>query len=47
MMAEHLDGETGRVSFPDSLFSRARAALASRPQIPDWFLQRHYSDGSA
>lgn len=47
MMVEHLDAETGRVSFPDALFSRARAALPSGPQIPDWFLQRHYPDGSA
>jgi putative glycosyltransferase (TIGR04372 family) len=47
MMVEHLDAGTGRVSFPDALFSRARAALPSGPQIPDWFLQRHYPEGSA
>lgn len=46
MMVAHFDRRTGRVAFPDTLFSRARAALATRPQIPDWFLDRHYPDGS-
>jgi len=46
MMVEHIDPETGRAAFPEQLFSRARSTLATRPQIPDWFLDRHYPVGS-
>lgn len=46
MMVAHLDGETGRVAFPEALFSRGRSSLPTRPQIPDWFLDRHYPTGS-
>ncbi|MDF1792181.1 MAG: TIGR04372 family glycosyltransferase [Thalassobaculaceae bacterium] len=46
MMVEHLDRDTGRMVLPDALFSRARSALPTHPQIPNWFLERHYSAGS-
>lgn len=46
MMVEHLDLATGKIVFPDGLFTRARSLLPNQPQIPDWFLERHYSDGS-
>lgn len=46
MMVEHLDLATGKIGFPEGNFSRAHSLLPNRPQIPDWFLDRRYSDGS-
>lgn len=52
MMASHLDPVTGKVTFPAGLFDRAAAVAASSrpgvsPQIPNWFLDRHYGAGSS
>lgn len=52
MMVEHLDRATGRVVFPPGLFDRAAAItaaspLGTAPQIPDWFLGRHYGPGGS
>lgn len=51
MMVKHLEQETGRMIFPQGLFDRAAAIAAgspigNAPQIPDWFLDRHYGAGT-
>jgi putative glycosyltransferase (TIGR04372 family) len=45
-MIEHLDADSRQVVFPEALFSRARSAMATHPQIPNWFLERYYPAGS-